>query len=111
MKLCDGLAKTCFTCVELRAELRDGDSFFVPRLPSHERRREFVLLVLVDTFPSRCQRQLVKSSGIHGNPSFQSSVIAAAILGFDSGRMLINSREFSIEGFTCQKIFKLGRFS
>src|ERR1035441_5003236 len=96
MKLCNGLTKTCFTCVELRTKLRDWDSFLVPRLPTLEGCGEFLSPVLVDTLPSRCERQAVKGSGIRGNPNFHSFVIAAIIFGFDSGSVLVNFRQVPI---------------
>lgn len=84
--------------------------FLVPRFPALEGRGEFLSLALVEPIPARCLRQSVKGSGVGRNPSFQSFVVAALILRFDSGRVLLNYWQLSIEGFARQEVFERRRY-
>ena len=83
VKLGDGIAKTRFTCVELRTQLGNRHSFRVPRLPALERRREFLPLILVNTFPAGYPGQKVKGFGVRGNSSVHSLVVPTRVLGLD----------------------------
>src|SRR5271165_1812051 len=73
-------------------------------------RRELLLLVLFNALPARCVRQPIKGLSVSGNTSFQSFVVAALILGFDSRRVLLNFRQLPIEGLTLQEVLERCRF-
>src|SRR5438067_9746193 len=110
MKRCNRFVKTSFTCVELRAKLRDRYPFLVPRLSAFERPCQFLLLVLVEIVPAWRAQQPFKSAGIRGDASFHGRVVTAPIPGFDHGSMLFDRWQLPIERFSRQEIFELRRF-
>ena len=54
-------------------------------------------------------RQPIERLRVSGDPSIQRFVKSPRILGVDSRRMLVNSGQLPVKGFSRQKVFELSR--
>ena len=109
VQLGDRILQTGLAGIQLRPELWNRHAPLIPCRAALQRRRQLLLLILVDASPAGRLREPFEGLSIGGNPRFQRFVEPPRILGVNRRRVLLDSRQLAIEGLARQQVFELSR--